>query len=248
MKKVISCLFVVIILSSFIMSVSADFEADAKLNVSYKFDNENIVVTAYFSDIKVKDGIISVEYDIKYDHTALELVGIEHIIPEKWNNLLTEENVENFSMQTSDGVYRWGYAVIALGEGAKSDNALGIIAEFKPINNTATDIKISYSDLRGEIVENGKTVDFIKMSSNSAKITFDPANKENSKLFYLDVDASVVSQSNRYYEVENSIIIETEPANESEDLYMYLSLAGVGIIIVITVLAIVYIFAKSKRG
>ena len=77
MKKLIACLFLILILSSSFISASAEFEADAKLNVSYCFKGQNVVITAFFTDIKVKDGIISVEYDIKYDHNKFELVKIE---------------------------------------------------------------------------------------------------------------------------------------------------------------------------
>ncbi len=248
MKKLITCLFFIIILSSSLISASAEYEADAKLNVSYCFDGQNVVITAYFTDIKVKDGIISVEYDIKYDHNKFELVQIDHIVPERWEALLIEESVENFSMQRSEGVYRWGYAVVALGEGAKGDRELGFVAEFKPIGTIEGDIKISYSDLRGEVVENGKTVEFLRLSSNSAKITFDSTNSENTKLFYSNVDADLYNQNNRYYEVENITINEARPANDINYIYLYLSFAAIAIILVVTVLLIVYIFAKSKRG
>lgn len=248
MKKLIACLFLILILSSSFISASAEFEADAKLNVSYCVDGQNVVITAFFTDIKVKDGIISVEYDIKYDHNKFELVKIDHIIPERWEALLIDESVENFSMQRSEGVYRWGYAVVALGEGAKGDKELGFVAEFKPIGTLEGDIKISYSDLRGEIVEDGKTVEFLRLSSNSAKIAFDPANAENTKLFYSNVDADLYNQNNRYYEVENITINEALPVNDINCTSLYLSFAAIAVVLIVTVLLIVYIFAKSKRG
>ncbi len=253
MKKVIVWLFVVIFLALNSLSVSAEpgfddvFDADAKLNVSYNFNGENIVVTAYFSDIKVKDGIISIEYDIEYDHNTLELVNIEHYIPEKWNTLILEENVEDFSRQTSEGVYHWGYAVISLGEGAKNDKELGIVLEFKPLDTTVSDIRIGYSDLRGEILKDGKTNEFVHMTSNSAKITFDPLNKANSKLYYAHVDPKS-NLRERFIEVDNLIENVSGPNAETNNIYMYLSLFGVGVCLVVFALAVFYIFAKSKRG
>lgn len=231
-------------------SASADNEADAKLNVSFCVSDENVVVSAFFGDIKVKDGIISVEYDIQYDHTTLELVNIKHIIPEKWNNLIAEENVENFSMQRADGVYRWGYAVIALGEGAKIDKELGFVAEFRQINNKNSDILITYSDLRGEVIENGKTLEFVHMASNSAKVTLDPSNKYNSKLFYADVDPKTDLRKNRFYEVDNitESFLPISEENPDDGIGVYLSLACVFVCLIVFLLCSVYIFTKTKRG
>lgn len=250
MKK--SIFFIILIFALIIGSsnASASVESDAKLNVSYKQNTENIIVSAYFSDIKVKDGIISVEYDIEYDHTALELISVKHIIPEKWNTLIEEENVENFSMQSEDGVYRWGYAVIALGEGAKLDKELGFVAEFKPLKDSVGDIVINYSDLRGEVVEDGKTTEFVHMSSNSAKITYDTLNAANTKLFYADVDSELIYLRPRYYEVANdeSFVFEDgiSDAEEIDDnsAVIYIVISVVAVLIVAVV---IFFIIKSRR-
>ncbi len=250
MKKSIFFIFLALALTIGSISASAAFESDAKLNVSYKQSSENIVVTAYFSDIQVKDGIISIEYDIVYDHTSLELVSVKHFIPEKWNALIEEENVENFSVKSEDGVYRWGYAVIAIGEGAKSDKELGIVAEFKPLKEAVNDIKINYCDLRGEVLEDGITKEFVHMSSNSAKITYDTANAANTKLFLADVEAELSYLRPMYYEVANDetlVLEESAPTiveidDDNTVIYIVLSISIILIFAVVT-----FFILKSRR-
>jgi hypothetical protein len=250
MKKSIFFIFLTFALIFGSINASASVASDAKLNISYKQNTDNIIVSAYFSDIAVKDGIISAEYDIKYDNTALELVSIKHIIPEKWNSLIAEENVENFSMQTEDGVYHWGYAVIALGEGAKLDKELGFVAEFKPLKDTVSDIIINYSDLRGEVVEDGKTTEFVHMSSNSAKITYDNFNAANTKLFYADIEPKLSYLRPRYYEVENneSFVFEESTTDVEEindnNAVVYVVISVVAVLVVALV---AFFILKSRR-
>lgn len=250
MKKFL-LLFIAVVLSfAFAFSASAEDVLDAKLNGFYAYNGENITVKAFFSEIKVKDGIISVEYDIEYDDTALELVSVEHFLPERWDALINEENVENFSFQHESGVYRWGYAVISLGEGAKADDELGISVEFKPIADKTSDIKITYSDLRGEVVESNKTLEFVHMSSNSIKVSFDPASEQNTKLFYADVYPDSGYRQNKYYEVENIVIDIPNGSEATEDntVALVLSFIAIGLCLLSFILGCVYIFVKSKRG
>ena len=248
MKRIFILFISVLFIFSGTLTASAEFKHDALFNVSYRYDDGNFLVYANFTDITIKDGIISVEYNIDYDHTALEIVNIEHIIPEKWNSLIEQENVENFSFESDDGIYHWGYAVISVGEGAKKDGELGIVIEFKPLGSEKSDILLSYSDLRGEIVEDGQTTEFVRMSSNSAKIDFDPQTQENTKLFYVDVDANAFIQKNRYYEVEN--IVNQANNNEMKlvisDTNFYLAMGGIAVCLITFIMAVVYVFTKSK--
>ncbi len=244
MKKGSIFILICLLIMAFSLSASADNDLDARLVTSYSFNGDNIVINAHFNDIKVKDGIISLEYDIEYDHTSLELVGIEHIIPEEWNALIAEENVENFSFQSEGGVYRWGYAVISLGKGAKVDKSLGIKLEFKPIKDEISDIELNYRDIRGEIIEGGKTTEFVHMSSNSAKITFNPINVSETVMSHIDVDPSNPRQNNKYYPVDNLIEV-VEQQSEASDIGLILVFI---FIVVFELVILIYFIVRSIRG
>lgn len=255
MKKATFLVFLLLCLTFGAVNASAAFEADANFNVSYEQDAENIIITAYFSDIRVKDGIISVEYDIEYDHTALELVSVKHQIPQKWESLISEENVENFSSQVDSGVYHWGYAVISLGEGAKNDKELGFIVEFKPLKESVSEIKINYSDLRGEVLENGATKEFVHMSANSAKISYDFTNAVNTKLYYADIDAEMSFLRPKYYEVENRVVTlfeeeastDTDKSDESNAI-VYICICVAVVIVAAAVVLLIFKIKRTKRN
>ncbi len=211
MKKLV--LFVLIsalILSIASFSVSAEIATDTTINVSYEYnsDNGNITIIGKFTDIKPEGGIVALEYDVKYDHTVLELVKTEPLYPERWSDLIKNESIEDLSRAMGNGNYRWAFAVIPLGKGAKSSDEVGIKLEFKPIKQQSTNIRLEYVDLVTEIVENGKTMDFIHISGNSVSVDVSVDDPENPDIEKSDVlvgeDSSSESDTDVSGDVENT--------------------------------------------
>ncbi len=149
--------------------------ADATLKVDYEYISESnlIKVDANFVDIKAKEGIITIEYDITYDANALELVSYKTYFPKDWEQLLENETVEDFTEKTQNGKIRWVFVVIAVGKGAKNDAELGINLEFKPLKDGTANVSFNYKDIGTEILKNGMTESLEHISGNSVNIAID---------------------------------------------------------------------------
>ena len=248
MKRVIVLITLSIVLT-FIFSLSvasAENSTDATLSGEVYTDNKsgNLIISATFSDISVKDGIISIEYDLIYDENLFELVNVEHIIPKKWENLIETEMVEDFSFKSENNVYHWAYAVIAVGKGATENDSLGIKAEFKFLSNSAGVVQLVYDDLRGEIIENGKVAEFVHMSSNSLKFTIDPKNVNEARIqktnFFPEKDDFSMAEQPEV-SIDNS-----DFENDKGDGSGYLWLIIISVAVLLASGAFVFAFLKRK--
>lgn len=189
MKKIL-CLFLVLLLLSFVLSISASAESNVEttLEIAYEYnDGGNIFITAEFVDIKPEEGIIALEYDIKYDHTVVELVKAEPIYPERWLSLIDNGMVEDLSQQTGLGNYHWAFVVFSIKQGVKNDNELGIKLEFKPLKKESTKIELVYDDIITEVTENGQTIDLLHVTGNTASVDIDFEDPQNPNIDNTDV-------------------------------------------------------------
>jgi hypothetical protein len=180
MKKTIFTLFLVAILSlsAVVPCFAEGNDATLKAIYSYNAEEDKITVDARFFDIKAKEGIITINYSIVYDPSALELIDYKCLFPAEWEKLLENQMVEDFSLKQEDGKITWSFVVIAVGKGAKKDNELGIQLNFKPIGEGNTDVEFQFIDIGTEILQNGQTLSLEKISGNSAKVNInltDPA-------------------------------------------------------------------------
>lgn len=252
-RSLIIIIVAVLTLFSSLMTCSAG-ENDATLKAEYSYDEnaKTISVDARFVDIKAKEGIITIEYHIEYDKNALELVSYETVFPDNWKSLLENQMVEDFSEKKEDGRLTWTFVVIAVGEGAKKDNELGIKLLFKPLNTGKTDIKFSYKDIGTEILENGKTVSLEHISGNSLNIAVDLSEPEKSEISEIENDVSVSGQESENSSENNLSEAETdnvdtsnndsEPAENNMILWVIVGIGVVGVTVVIVLVS------KTKKG
>lgn len=254
--------YIIILLALFILimpiSVAAD-ECDATLKVDYKTDNSNnIIVDAAFVDIKAQEGIITLQYDTKYDPEVLELVKVEPVYPEEWEELLESEMVEDFSSKKSDGVYCWSFVVIEIGKGAKEDNTLGIHLEFSPKSEEKTEISIEYIDIGTEILKNGMTEALLHISGNSVKIDIDLSNPsvpeiddtsitipDKTPIGSTSLDDSATSEGNSDYSISNNTSEDALVSESNDSNWLFWTIIGVG---AVGVIAVTVFVVKSKRG
>lgn len=177
MKKSIFLVLISILLVISSITCSAK-SADATLAVDYEYVSEDnvIKVDASFVDIKAQEGIVTIEYEINYDASALELVSFATYFPKDWEPLLVKKMFEDFTQRTENGKIRWVFVLIAVGKGAKNDNELGIKLEFKPLNEAKTNVEFKYLDIGTEILKNGITESLERVSGNSVNLSIDLAN------------------------------------------------------------------------
>ncbi len=197
MKKIFTfALILLILVSTTVFPVNAEEGLDSKLNVSYTYDaaTQKISIIANFVDITAKEGLIGLEYDVKYDPNILELVKAEPIYPKRWDTLIGSGAIEDLSGNTGNGVFHWSFVVIALGEGIKNDNELGIRLEFKPLKNESTKVEFLYDDLITEVIEDGMTLDLLHVSGSNAVISIDFDTPENPNVNQSQVSHPEASQ------------------------------------------------------
>jgi len=223
MKKIFTfSLIILILISSTAFSVNAEEGLESKLNVSYTYnaDTERISIIANFVDITAKEGLIGLEYDVKYDPNILELVKAEPIYPKRWDTLLGSGAIEDLSGNTGNGVFHWSFVVIALGEGIKNDNELGIRLEFKPLKNESTKVEFLYDDLITEVIEDGMTLDLLHVSGSNAVISIDFDTPENPNANQSQVSHPEASQPETSQPEESeatSSDVESSIPNTSEE-------------------------------
>lgn len=224
MKRSLFALFIciLVLMSSFACGAES---ADATLKVDYEYITESntIKVDANFVNIKPKDGIITIEYGIKYDKSAVELVSFKTYFPKDWEPLLENEMVEDLTEKTKDGYIRWCFVVIAVGKGAKNDSELGIELEFKPLKEENTNISFEYADIGTEILNNGMTESLQRVSGNSVTVTVDLANPE---VPVID-DNSVTVPENVSVPSEESEITPPVSADDSASVDINISLPSI---------------------
>lgn len=267
MKKSICLLVVVFMFVVSLLAVSASGDADATLKVDYSVNesNGNINMNASFVDIKPENGLISIEYKIEFDKSALELVSVTTEYPDSWKPLLDSEMVEDLSSK-NEGFYHWAIIVIAQGEGLKNGDNLKLNLEFKPLKNGNTDVNFKFIDLGTEILKNGMTEALLRVSGNSVAVSInldDPKNPEIDDTSITTPDVSYVPgidvsgdfEGNESYsggtlvslpsinEQETSV---AEPANDGAgNSWILWCVIGVG---VVGIAAVVTVVCKSKKG
>lgn len=173
MKKLLLFVFALLLFVTSSMNAFAESNVDTTLEVNYSYDTETdrISINAFMVDIKPEEGIICVEYDIKYDASALELVKAETVFPEEWDTYIKNGSIEDLSHDKGNGVYLWSFVVMPTGIGAKEDNELGIKLEFKPLKKEATKVELLYNHVVTEVTENGFTVDVPEVSGSNATVS-----------------------------------------------------------------------------
>ena len=126
MKRSFIFILTAILITLSVLPICSAESVDATLKAAYNYDKDaNIIkVEARFFDIKVEEGIITANYDIKYDPEALELVEFKTVFPEEWDKFLSDESVKDFSVKKEDGHISWVFVVVPVGQGAKNDNVL----------------------------------------------------------------------------------------------------------------------------
>lgn len=267
MKKAICLLVSVLIFSLSLLSVSASGDADATLKVDYSVNesNGNINMTASFVDIKPENGLISIEYKIEFDKSALELVSITTEYPDSWKSLLDSEMVEDLSSK-NEGFYHWVIIVIAQGEGLKNGDNLKLNLEFKPLIKGNTNVNFNFVDLGTEILKNGMTEALLRVSGNSVSVSIDLDDPQNPDIDDTSVTTPDVSyipgiESSDDIEVDESYIGGTlvslpsideqeasvsEPSNDNNgNSWILWCVIGVGVVGITAVVAVV---CKSKKG
>lgn len=267
MKKTICLIIVLFMFVASLLAVSASGDADATLKVAYSVNetNGNINMTASFVDIKPENGLISIEYKIEYDKSALELVSVSTVYPESWKSLLDNEMVEDLSTK-NDGFYHWAIIVIAQGEGLKNGDNLMLNLEFKPLKKGNTDVNFNFIDLGTEILKNGMTEALLRVSGNSVFVNInldDPKNPEIDDMSITTPDVSYVPgidvsgdnngdvsyNGGSFISLpsidENSTSV-SDPSNEdSGNSWILWCVIGVGVVGIGAVVAVV---CKSKKG
>ncbi|MBO5869926.1 MAG: hypothetical protein J6Q89_04165 [Clostridia bacterium] len=172
MKKTFVFIFTLMFMILSCVNVLAESNVDASLDVSYSYntETERIAISAFLVDIKAEEGIISVEYDIKYDPNVLKLVKAEAAYPERWDNYIKNGSIEDLSYDQGGGVYSWIFVVAPVGIGITEDNELGINLEFEPIKKETTKVELQYKHLLSEETENGMAIDMFDISGSNATI------------------------------------------------------------------------------
>lgn len=250
MKRSFIFILTAILITLSVLPICSAESVDATLKAAYNYDKDaNIIkVEARFFDIKVEEGIITANYDIKYDPEALELVEFKTVFPEEWDKFLSDESVKDFSVKKEDGHISWVFVVVPVGQGAKNDNVLGIDLQFKPKATSETDINLNFNDIGTEILENGQTVSLEKISGNSVKISVDLSNPDEHEISggYENTEANADNSKN----VDDSTVGENDDAtddatNENTNNVLLYVIIGIG---VVGLCVLAFVLFKSKKG
>lgn len=175
MKKIFVCILAICLIALTSVSVFAEVETVANLNVSYKTnDNGNIVITASVVDITVDKGLCIIDYDIKYDASALEFVSATVNMPSKWKQFEESEESEILSGLQEDGVYVWAVLNARIGYGVTEDNEFTINIEFKPLASKSTNVNFEcqyvLDDDLGKFMAESKSISVESKSSGSSQV------------------------------------------------------------------------------
>ncbi len=225
MKRIIAAAVIAAILILSLVSVSAEGDTVAGLDLSYTVkDNGNIIIDAAIVDINDPVGLTGVIYYVRFNQRLLAYVGCETPVPAAWESLTASDIAENLFYKdpfSNDNTYVWLETVVFPEYAIKADNQLRIQIELEPIitnidlqiefvcdslyndsptmeplQGTSKTLTINKSDLKPIIDSSSKTEESSKAVSSEIDITSDIPVSEPS------VEPSVESPSVESSEIE----------------------------------------------
>jgi len=169
---VISLVFCLLMLSSYMTFADTDWSARLLLKQTSEVDSDSLfTVRASVTDITSKDGIICAIYHVTYDPAVLELVSWENAYPttwdfsgntsfgaEDWTSVLEDDNGNSYLMYTVMNT--------SLEQGVKESNVLYTDLVFKKISSKATSSEITVSNISfmDKDLENNIEIDDVSLS------------------------------------------------------------------------------------
>lgn len=213
MKKAFALAFAFILVFAPLLvgSVYAEDNNKATLDIEYeKKSDGNILVKASLNDIRAKNGISTLEYDILYNAKDLKFVNATVNVPDKWKPYVEDELVEILSQKKKDGVYYWAAVATEVNIGIKDDNQLFIVLEFKPLTDKTTDIKFEYVEVGTDYSyvspsDNKTYYDFASVQVNAAKISIDLKGDEEPSIETSDVSTNLLPPIDSFSREDSSL-------------------------------------------
>ncbi len=218
MKKIILGTILVILLLLTSVNTLAE-EYSAKLDIEYEYDSDNnlVTITASVNDIKPKYGVMSVDYSIFFDDSALELVDVNINIPDAWKSNYDEGIVEiDWSRLVEDGHYNWVIFTAEVLDGITEDNQLYVTLEFKPLKSTSTTISFKYNAVACETII-GDQNEFVEISVNSTDVTIDTTKPETPDIEESSMPPVIIDESSSS---DNSSFSDNEAPNIDGNISM----------------------------
>lgn len=144
MKRIITAVVIAAILILSLVSVSAEGDTVAGLDLSYTVkDNGNILINASIVDITDPTGISGLIYYVKFNTRLMEYVASDVPVPSSWESLVAYDAVD--ALFYNDGNdFCWLEFVSYSGYTIKADNQLRLQIELEPIV-TNVDLQIEFA-------------------------------------------------------------------------------------------------------
>lgn len=262
MKRIITVLTVLLILSVSLLSVSAasnsiEFSAD----YSYNEQDDLYVFRVSIGKIADPSGIALFETDITIDTKVFEFVDEQANIPEKWKPYFDEsleEGVEDLSHFENESTYVWSFCAIKEGIAITDDGELFVDVILKAKTEAETVIKVKTECVANDLCEdlgfNNLTVKVstVKGSDVSAEISDEPVSEptvsdEPSKATSDDPSVisipPVIEDESEASESENSDESKEEKEENNTVLFVIL-----GVIAAAVVAGVGVAVAKNSKG
>ncbi len=143
MKRIIAAAVIAAILILSLVSVSAEGDTVAGLDVSYTVkDNGNILINASIVDITDPSGLSGLIYYVKFNTRLIEYVSSDVPVPSAWESLVSYDAVDALFFNEGND-FCWLEFVSYSGYTIKADNQLRLQIELEPIV-TNVDLKIEF--------------------------------------------------------------------------------------------------------